>query len=440
LFNNQLTGTIPPSWASSLLLLTDLSLGSNRLKGTIPESLALLAKLEHVSLGHNALTGSIPAGLAVGSNSLHTFFLHNNRLAGSVPVGFGALSKLSHIWLSMNQLTKRIPSDMLAGQAFTEVRINHNALTGPLPTNCTATNLQIMNVSSNLLNGRVPKQIGELTAIVTLDVSHNSFTGALPLELQAIQDLGSLELTGNRIHLPLPSWKNLMTRIDPNDVNFIPDGASCETQKNCSAGPDRCSLINVCCAVDEINCLSVGANVTEASGDGDDEGGAVSVFTVLLVLVAVVGGIVSLWAGRAFLKDRSSRRLGSLNVLKMPPRLTSLDSGSAPIGLVGMPSPFSSVAGSQPLVLVGAVSPSSSPGSLAGMSRFDSGNYQIELEEERSKGLSFFSLDLNSSNGSLLSDSSTLPPIPSPYSGATVKRADRFMSNAASRLARRTSL
>lgn len=66
--------------------LTQLSLCSNHLSGTLPPVLALLPVLA-LDLSGNSLGGQLPAGL--GANSmLRELRLRNNSLSGSLPEGF----------------------------------------------------------------------------------------------------------------------------------------------------------------------------------------------------------------------------------------------------------------------------------------------------------------------------------------------------------------
>jgi hypothetical protein len=395
--------------------------------------LAQLLKLSHVSLGNNQLTGPIPPALARAPLALGTLFLQNNLLSSSVPVGFGSLTALSHLWLSNNRFTHQLPEDILTGPALHELRVHDNALTGTIPRDCTATNLRVLNVARNRLRGRVPKQASNLTSLVSVDLSQNVFTGPLPLELGGITSMVNFQLSGNRLHEPLPLWTNLRHSIDPRLVDFVPDGSYCSTQK-CSSGPDRCDVLNVCCAANDVNCIVAFTNTTTLEptnepngGGGEGEGEGASASSVILVLVAVVGGSVFLCAVRAFVRDRQRRDVAtSLKLLRMPARPSSQ---ASPLSLSGS----------------GSAAMSSSPVG-PGPDEEDEDGVDYDGTEHgggggdvRPKGLSVFSLDLAMSSPSSLAVPSSPSTPRKRIAGGTakVKRADGFSS--ASRLARRTA-
>ena len=81
--NNQLTGSIRITSVNKQLVY--LSLNSNGLEETIPESLSMLNTIEELLLGRNNLVGTIPRflGLLTPLGALH---LQNNLLTGTIPV------------------------------------------------------------------------------------------------------------------------------------------------------------------------------------------------------------------------------------------------------------------------------------------------------------------------------------------------------------------
>jgi hypothetical protein len=80
---NNLKGTIPSS-VGSMTGLTSMDLTGNNLKGTIPSSLASLTKLTGLDLEENNLKGTIPSSLA-SLTLLTELRLNNNALTGLVP-------------------------------------------------------------------------------------------------------------------------------------------------------------------------------------------------------------------------------------------------------------------------------------------------------------------------------------------------------------------
>ena len=77
---NKLSGTIPP--VGGLSQLTSLDLGDNRCNGAIPESVGGLLQLIFLNFGTNLLSGSIPA--VGGLSQLEQVYLDNNKVGPSL--------------------------------------------------------------------------------------------------------------------------------------------------------------------------------------------------------------------------------------------------------------------------------------------------------------------------------------------------------------------
>ena len=102
----------PCSWygvACALGHVTQMSLNSNILNGTIPAELGNLPNLARLSLTGNQLVGSIPSSLGGLAESVRTWLLSSNQLSGSIPAELGNLVNLQILSLRFNQLTGTIP-------------------------------------------------------------------------------------------------------------------------------------------------------------------------------------------------------------------------------------------------------------------------------------------------------------------------------------------
>ena len=110
LYNNQLTGPIPPE-IGNLTNLTYLNLGDNQLTGSIPSEIGNLTNLTSLSLMINQLTGSIPPEIGNLTN-LTGLGLYDNQLTGEIPSEIGNLTNLTGLVLYDNQLTGEIPESI----------------------------------------------------------------------------------------------------------------------------------------------------------------------------------------------------------------------------------------------------------------------------------------------------------------------------------------
>ena len=125
----DLSGTLPDTLGvSGATRLRGMSIDSNRLTGTIPETVAQLSRLAIFSLGDNLLRGSIPA---MQSPSLTFFFLQDNNLDGEIPSVIGELPSLQIISLGGNDLRGPIPL-FTRSTSLERVLLNENSLTGNL--------------------------------------------------------------------------------------------------------------------------------------------------------------------------------------------------------------------------------------------------------------------------------------------------------------------
>jgi len=198
--------------------VTDLSLATNNLVGTIPASLASLASLQNLRLSTNQLTGVIPPELG-GLANLRYWYLDSNQLTGTIPPGLGNLASLQDLSLSANQLTGTIPPELGNLANLQSLRLDSNQLAGTIPPELgSLTNLQYLLLSSNQLGGPVPPQLGILTNLQYLALSFNLLTGPIPPALGGLTSLRSLSLSSNQLTGSIPPELGGLT--DLRDVNL----------------------------------------------------------------------------------------------------------------------------------------------------------------------------------------------------------------------------
>lgn len=97
------------------------------------------------------------------------------------------------------------------------------------------THLRILNIAGNPnLTGRLPQEIGNLTGLVILELNDNNFTMDSP-DLSNLNNLQTLDLSGNSLEGPFPTWiggLTLLQRVDlsgnkfQGNISFAPDGSN----------------------------------------------------------------------------------------------------------------------------------------------------------------------------------------------------------------------
>ncbi|XP_073031594.1 receptor-like protein 4 isoform X1 [Primulina eburnea] len=98
--------TCHPTKDESTLVVSQIDLGSQGLKGYISEQINLLTSLVSLNLSSNSLGGSIPSGL--GQKSLVKLDLSNNKLTGYIPDSLTSAS-LQLVFLNGNLLEGQVP-------------------------------------------------------------------------------------------------------------------------------------------------------------------------------------------------------------------------------------------------------------------------------------------------------------------------------------------
>ncbi|XP_027359912.1 receptor-like protein 4 isoform X2 [Abrus precatorius] len=94
---------------NTALVISQIDLGSQGLKGFISDHISLLSDLVSLNLSSNLLVGEIPYGL--GKKSLIHLDLSNNQLTGSIPDSI-ASSSLQLVLLNGNLLEGRVPEEL----------------------------------------------------------------------------------------------------------------------------------------------------------------------------------------------------------------------------------------------------------------------------------------------------------------------------------------
>ncbi|KAL9420425.1 hypothetical protein AB3S75_038073 [Citrus x aurantiifolia] len=102
--------TCHPNKDETALVISQIDLGSQGLKGYISDKISLLSNLVNLNLSTNSLGGTLPSGL--GQQSLVRLDLSDNQFTGSIPDSLTSSSKLQLVLLNNNLLEGRVPEEL----------------------------------------------------------------------------------------------------------------------------------------------------------------------------------------------------------------------------------------------------------------------------------------------------------------------------------------
>ncbi|KAH8485404.1 hypothetical protein H0E87_027003 [Populus deltoides] len=232
--NMSLKGTLPQN-LNKLTKLQRLGLQRNQFTGALP-SLGGLSELQYVYLdfnqfdsipsncfddlvslqflaldsnNFNASTGwSFPEGLQDSAQLTNLSCMFCN-LAGPLPVFLGSLPSLQSLKLSGNNLSGEIPVSFKGGMSLQNLWLNDQnggGLSGTIDVVTTMDSVNVLWLHGNQFTGTIPESIGNLTVLQDLNLNGNQLVGFVPDSL-AKMPLQHLDLNNNQLMGPIPKFK-----------------------------------------------------------------------------------------------------------------------------------------------------------------------------------------------------------------------------------------
>ncbi|XP_059662764.1 probable LRR receptor-like serine/threonine-protein kinase At1g53440 [Cornus florida] len=241
LTRNYINGSIPTSF--SRLPLTILSLGVNRISGSIPKEIGDISTLVELILETNQLGGPLPRNLG-NLSRLSRLHLSANNFNGTLPDEFSKLKNLTEFTIDGSKLSGKIPDWIGNWTNITRLDMQGTFEDGPLPSTISnlknlkelrisdlngpnssfpdlrdMKNLQYLILRNCLINDSIPKYIdNHFTELRILDLSFNRLTGGIPSTFENL-DFDYMFLNNNSLNGTIPYWL-LHRRNDWIDVSY----------------------------------------------------------------------------------------------------------------------------------------------------------------------------------------------------------------------------
>ncbi|KAJ6778523.1 hypothetical protein OIU74_002334 [Salix koriyanagi] len=260
--NMSLKGTLPQN-LNKLTKLQRLGLQRNQFAGALP-SLGGLSELQSVYLDFNQFD-SIPSNCFDGLVSLQFLALDSNNfnaskgwsfpeglqnsaqltslscmfcnLAGPLPVFLGSLPSLQSLKLSGNNLSGEIPVSFKGGMSLQNLWLNDQnggGLSGTIDVVTTMDSVNVLWLHGNQFTGTIPESIGNLTVLRDLNLNSNQLVGFVPDSL-AKMSLQHLDLNNNQLMGPIPKFK-------ATEVSYT-SNAFCQSTPGVPCAPEVMALL-----------------------------------------------------------------------------------------------------------------------------------------------------------------------------------------------------
>jgi Leucine-rich repeat (LRR) protein len=181
---NNFSSIMPANIGDSLAIAYFFSLSSNKLYGSIPQSICNATYLQVLDLSNNSFTGKIPQCLIEISGTLGVLNLRRNELHGSIPDFFPSSCGLQTLNLNGNKIEGQLPTSLANCMKLEVVDIGNNLVKDKFPCYLKNTSmLRVLVLRSNKFFGPIggcsnPNAPWPMLQIV--DVASNNFTGKLP--------------------------------------------------------------------------------------------------------------------------------------------------------------------------------------------------------------------------------------------------------------------
>jgi Leucine-rich repeat (LRR) protein len=187
---------------SNIFYLSVLDLSSNKLQGQLP---ALPSYATYLDFSRNDFSSVIPASIGGSLNFAYFFSLSSNKLYGSIPQSICNAPYLQVLDLSNNSFSGKIPQCLIEmSETLGVLNLRRNKLNGPIPdfftSNC---GLHTLNLNGNKIGGQLPKSLANCMKLEVVDIGNNLVKGNFPCYLKNASMLRVLVLRSNKFDGPI---------------------------------------------------------------------------------------------------------------------------------------------------------------------------------------------------------------------------------------------
>lgn len=180
LYNNNLTGTLPPEIGNCIQLLY-LDLSSNKLVGPLPNSMSNLVKIKTILIEVNPLNCDFPNNILLNLPELQDIQLYRCGLTGTIGDIFNNLPSLMGFDITNNKITGEIPSSFSNLKNLSSAYFGGNLLSGNLPTlDSCASIMYSLAFGNNQFSGSIPESYSKLKRLQYFNAENNNLSGVIP--------------------------------------------------------------------------------------------------------------------------------------------------------------------------------------------------------------------------------------------------------------------
>ncbi|KAI4325166.1 hypothetical protein MLD38_030586 [Melastoma candidum] len=150
---------------------------------------------------------------------LKSLDLSRNCLTGGIPKEWAAMN-LEDLSFMGNRMSGQFPMALTSITTLINMSIEGNAFSGKIPPEIgKMKNLEKFVMSSNNFTGQLPDELFELTKLKDLRISDNFFSGKIPDSVSNLTLLEKLQITGSNLEGPIPSSISSLTKL--NDLRIV---------------------------------------------------------------------------------------------------------------------------------------------------------------------------------------------------------------------------